>query len=669
MKRAISIFLSIAIIFAMCPAITTFAEDGSPKIDLSSYVSDLKSLGGSTSASNYSQPVVTASASYEMYGFGVANLIDGIDNNASYRFIGIAAKDLESEYVTTWIQLDLQKIYTVDALSFNSSAGSSGAGLPKDFTIEVSEDGDKWTTVYTKTGQSAVAGTLYTYNFTATDARYVKLNVTAIVRTSDANLGNCLSLRELSVYGVEKVEEKPESVEIDLTGYVSGMTSASNFVQTVVTASASYEQYGVGVAALIDGDTSTRFAGIAAKDLEAAFVETWIQLDLQKFYTVDMLAFTTYAMASSQGLPKDFTIEVSVDGNQWTTVYTKTGLAAVAGTNQFSFEFEPTDARYVKLNVTAIGRACDLGNCVSLKELDVYGVEKEVSAVVDGIAYGNIQDAVSAAIDSGTVLNLVEDATDAIVTVDAGETLKLDLNGKTLGKLIANGTVNVMDTATKVYTNTEYGKITTVEGTVDKIYRVDDGTKGHVYNGYAMLNNGEGYSFHYFEVKIASVTLRPTEAGIGYKLHLAGNAQVKAMLDTDDAFGVSVYKKDSTNKPSAHAGSGAFEVGEQTKLVMIENILTEGNVTGNATNIDVRLCVDAYININGEQVTVTYDSGKTMREVIAGVDASLGSNPDNFTQVQKDALKTMYTKYELSDAAYGLSLTNIAALISNSSAE
>ena len=461
------------------------------------------------------------------------------------------------------------------------------------------------------------------------------------------------------------------SPEIDLTGYVSGMTSASKFDQSVVTASASYELYGIGVAALIDGDPSTRFAGISEADKAAgaAFKETWIQLDLQKVYTVDKLAFTSYVTASSQGLPKAFTIEVSVDGDKWTTVYTETALAAQAGVNQFAFDFPAADARYVKLNVTAIGRACDMGNCVCLKELEVYGVEKNVCAVVGGVAYSDMQVAVSAAINSGEILKLVEDATSAVVTVDSGKNLKLDLNGKNLGKLVASGTVNVMDSATKVYTNTKYGKIAIIDGDVDNIYRTDDGSKEHAYTGYAKLSDDTGYSFHYFEAKIASVTLRPTDAGIGYKLHLAGNAQVKAMLDTDDAFGVSVYKKDSDKKLSAHAGADAFNAGEQTKLVMIKNILTEDNVAGNAENIDVRLCVDAYLNINGETIAVTYNSGKTMREVIVGVDESLKSNPGSFTQVQKDALKTMYTKYELGDAAYGMSLTNIAALTTNSSAE
>ena len=84
MKRAISILLSIAIIFAMCPAITTFAGDASTKVDLSSYINDM------TSASNFAQTVVTASASYEKYGIGVAALIDG---DTSTRFAGISEED------------------------------------------------------------------------------------------------------------------------------------------------------------------------------------------------------------------------------------------------------------------------------------------------------------------------------------------------------------------------------------------------------------------------------------------------------------------------------------------------------------------------------------------------------------------------------------------------
>ena len=145
MKRMISILLRLSLVIAMWPAITMLVKGSSEKINLGGYNAN---------------DVVSASASYESGTLGKAALIDGVDNNSNSRFIGINAKDLESAFVTTWIQLDLQKTYTVDQLSFNSYGNSSGAGLPKDFTIEVSTDGTQWTTVYTKTGQAAVAGTL-----------------------------------------------------------------------------------------------------------------------------------------------------------------------------------------------------------------------------------------------------------------------------------------------------------------------------------------------------------------------------------------------------------------------------------------------------------------------------------------------------------------------------
>ena len=282
-------------------------------------------------------------------------------------------------------------------------------------------------------------------------------------------------------------------------------------------------------------------------------------------------------------------------------------------------------------------------------------------AYTNGVGYTDLQTAVTAAVAAGSAVALAMDANET-VTVNVGETLTLDLNGYTLGKLVNNGTANVIDSSTKDYTNTAYGKIKAVEGTVNSFYRVDDGNKSHVYNGYAAYNDSDNaYSFHYFEVKIASAVLRPTEAGIGYKLHLAGNAQVKALLDSNDAFGVTVYVEgNEANGKSASAGSTAFAVGEQTKMVMIKNIMSkDAETSANAANGTMKICVNAYLNIGDEKIEISYTAGKSLKDMAESANGKLSGYDD----AQISALKAMYTDFKMSDEAFkDWSIANIAAL-------
>ena len=281
-----------------------------------------------------------------------------------------------------------------------------------------------------------------------------------------------------------------------------------------------------------------------------------------------------------------------------------------------------------------------------------------VSAVVDGVEYDSLQDAVNAAVTSGKTLKLTENA--AEIVVESGKTLILDLNGKTVEKLIANGTFYGIDTATKDYNNTNYGVIKVIEGNVAPITKVDDGSKAHIYYGYAACQSDEGYSFNYFEIKIASVVLRPTESGIGYKLHLAGNAQVKALLDETNAFGVTVYVEGHENSgKSAAAGSSAFEVGAQTKMVMIKNILASDTAEEDAANGAMKICVKAYIQLGEEKVEISYAQGRSLKDVMESMNDKLGGYDD----VQKKALKAMYDNNNMNAEAFkDWKIENIANL-------
>ena len=283
-------------------------------------------------------------------------------------------------------------------------------------------------------------------------------------------------------------------------------------------------------------------------------------------------------------------------------------------------------------------------------------------ATVGGQEYASVQEAVNAAVENGGTV-VLQSSNDETITVAADKELFIDFNGNTVGEITVNGTLYGIDATTKDYTAEPLKVKVSGDGTVAPVYKVDDSSKAHAYAGYAAKVDGEGYAtFNYFELKITNVTLRPGDAGIGYKLYLAGNANVKEMLDAEDAFGVRVYRADkSVGGATGYAGADAFQVGTQTKMVMIKNILSDAAeaVGQNATNLDVKLCVEAYMNIGGEKMQIAYTTGMNLREVLVAVNATVSSLDD----VQKGELGTMYEKYNLGNAAYGLAISNIAGLV------
>ena len=374
MKKAVSLLVSLSLVLVMLCNVVLFvsAEKDYAKIDLSGYVA------GMTSASNFAQSVVTSNRSYENWGLGIASLIDGSVGDP--RYVGAAEAQIADPFAETWIQIDLQKTYTVNKLAFYSFMNVAPNGLPKAFTIEVSEDGTTFKTLYTETDLAVTTvpdSNAYAFTFAETKARYVKLNITAIKANCD--LGESVCLREIEVYG-EEAAGITDYPKIDLSGYVAGMTSASNFAQSVVTSNRSYENWGLGIASLIDGSVGDpRYVGAAEAQIADPFAETWIQIDLQKTYTVNKLAFYSFMNVAPNGLPKAFTIEVSEDGTTFKTLYTETDLAVttVPDSNAYAFTFAETKARYVKLNITAIKANCDLGESVCLREIEVYGKEEQ----------------------------------------------------------------------------------------------------------------------------------------------------------------------------------------------------------------------------------------------------------------------------------------------------
>jgi NedA-like, galactose-binding domain len=73
------------------------------------------------------------------------------------------------------------------------TGGETTSWNTRDFNIQVSQDGSTWTTVVNVTGNTA---STTTHPIAATQARYVRLNVTVPTQTSDS----ATRIYELEVY-------------------------------------------------------------------------------------------------------------------------------------------------------------------------------------------------------------------------------------------------------------------------------------------------------------------------------------------------------------------------------------------------------------------------------------------------------------------------------------
>jgi hypothetical protein len=114
----------------------------------------------------------------------------------------------------------------------------------------------------------------------------------------------------------------------------------------------SVELTGVEATKANDGDESTRWS--------STFIDNqWWQVDLQNITTIDNVTLTWDSSYASQ-----FTISTSLDGLIFTDVVT--GYAS--GADTIELNFDPVNARYVRLN--GIQRGTQFG--ISFFELDVY---------------------------------------------------------------------------------------------------------------------------------------------------------------------------------------------------------------------------------------------------------------------------------------------------------
>ncbi|WP_117208547.1 discoidin domain-containing protein [Allorhizocola rhizosphaerae] len=253
--------------------------------------------------------------------------------------LSVASKWCSNAAGTKTLQVDLGSLQNVSSfvvkhagLGGETTGWNTGA-----FNILSSADGATWTTRVTVSGNRSSR----TYHpIAAVSARYVRLDV-----TTPANNGN----------GAARIDE------FEVYGGTGGPVNVALNKPATADSSCNPDE---GPAKAVNGSVT------------AGTTDKWCSLGATKFWqadlggTVNVKSFTVrHAGAGGEMTTwntRDFTLQVSGDGTNWTTVVTVAGNTA----NVTEHAITPVNARYVRLNITA--PTSTTNNAARIYEVEVY---------------------------------------------------------------------------------------------------------------------------------------------------------------------------------------------------------------------------------------------------------------------------------------------------------
>ena len=300
--------------------------------------------------------------------------VDGKTNNYWNNDVSSIAADEEGVRLQN-ITVDLGKCYPVDKVVVCWRDICAG----RRYDIQLSADGVHYLTVAAKTDNAEIAvaaGTIYrpaTYQFEPYNARYVRIQ-----GREPVSMGNGYAICELMVYGVPvdgdvPVNEIPEDAA-DAVDHVYDMPDPVRSLAYRKTVMVSSTEGGNSGASAVDGDFGTRWANDWNNVEVRPVVDTQsLTVDLGAEYMVHTV-YTYWEAAHG----KDYNLEVSTDGETFTTVVQVTG----GKQSDKKHTFEPVCARYVRMQ--GVRAANQYG--YSLYEFLVYGDE------TTGIQTANVND-------------------------------------------------------------------------------------------------------------------------------------------------------------------------------------------------------------------------------------------------------------------------------------
>ena len=257
-----------------------------------------------------------------------------------------------------------------------------------------------------------------------------------------------------------------------------------------------------------------------------------------------------------------------------------------------------------------------------------------VTVITDGAqtGYTTLIEAMENA-PANSTLKLLRDVDEALtVTKD----LSVDLNGFDITGDIAvdGGKLLIMDSQTDDYTVMDeagYGKLT---GTVSGAQAAD---------GYMMIAEETGVSFHRIDLTMTDMSLRPSQAGVYYKSGFAGDELVAQKVVR---YGVALSVRGDPAEDAAAILSWfeGFKAGSNAANgTLLHGILKQTNSQAeNAYNAQLPVYGRAYILTSDGAYIFGECVNRSLRQQVELIDGMW----DELTETQQTGLVELYTQYQ-----------------------
>jgi len=279
------------------------------------------------------KPGAVAVASYQDGAYTADKAIDG---NGSSRWSSDHSNDNNA-----WIYVDLGAVHNV-----NKVVLSWEAAYARSYKIQISDDGNQWTDVYsTTTG----AGGNETVSIRQ-NARYVKMQGVA------PQTAYGYSLYEFEVYGTAVAPEVPVNVALNRAPSAYTASSQSNDGSGEINSQPAFDRSAFRA---FDGNVGTRWGSHGGN-------ANWLQVDLGQRHAIDKVTLRWEAAYANK-----YKIQVSDNGTQWTDVHSHDAVVPGDHTDEIALS-PPAEGRYVR--VQGVEAATQWG--LSLYEFEVYGKPK-----------------------------------------------------------------------------------------------------------------------------------------------------------------------------------------------------------------------------------------------------------------------------------------------------
>ncbi len=274
----------------------------------------------------------------------------------------------------TYVRIDFGGGQTVNRIDLYPGSKDQ---FPSDFALEGSLDGKAWTNLLEVKDYNLETDTAASFNFETGKYRYLQLN---IQKTPSGKLqlcevetyyddGTMTALKTLNGAMTVDKARKPADNLARLEGvkilYSDSNEAAPYWQSALINDGVGYNAIGAGNA----GWSST-------VNRTSATEEAWVGYELGKTKLLDkVIAFNAWddrGAKKAECFPADYHVDVSIDGETWTTVYSVYNDTNWEQVGARVLEFEAVKARYVRFRGSRLGR-CGDGFALQLSELEVYG--------------------------------------------------------------------------------------------------------------------------------------------------------------------------------------------------------------------------------------------------------------------------------------------------------